>query len=90
MLDDNVTQQYQIRSKNIDFIYKLSPNNIGLQVKTLNSFQMLSSSNIAMQQSASIFSEAFGNANRNIAKIKISVVNDGRECLIERVIPSSL
>ena len=54
MLDDNVTQQYQIRSKNIDFNYKLSPNNIGLQVKILNSFQMLSSSNIAIQQSASM------------------------------------
>ena len=37
-----------------------------------------------------IFSEAFGNANRSIARIKISVVNNGRECLIERVIPSSL
>ena len=53
MLDDNVTQQYQIRSQNIDFIYKLSTNNISLQVKTLNSFQMFSSSNISIQQSAS-------------------------------------
>ena len=40
---------------NIDFIYRLSSNSISLQVKILNSFQMLSFNNIDMQESAPTF-----------------------------------